>query len=150
MSAYPSFSPRVIGQAEKTLNAILDRQLAGTGLTEPQWVTLTLAVTSGEMAEREQFTRTVAAALKISETEARALIDDLVTGQRLQITGEPPAVAVTGAARQLHRRISAAIADITRRLWADMPAEDLATAGRVLAIITDRANAELARLSAAQ
>ncbi len=150
MSTYPGFSPRVIGQAEKTLNAILGRQLAGTGLTEPQWVTLTLAVTSGATAEREQFTRTVASALKISGTEVRTLIDDLVTGRQLQITGEPAGVAVTSAARQLHSRISAAIADITRRLWADMPAEDLATAGRVLAIITDRANAELARMSAAQ
>jgi hypothetical protein len=146
MSTYPSFSPRVIGQAEKTLNAILGRELAGTGLTEPQWVILTLAVASGGTAGPEAFTRTVADALKISETEARALIDDLVTAQQLQITGEPPAVTVTSAARQLHSRISAAIVDITRRLWADLPAEDLATAGRLLAIITERANAELARM----
>jgi len=48
-------STRVIGQAEKTLGAILDRQLTGTGLTEPQWVILTLAVTSGGTAERDQF-----------------------------------------------------------------------------------------------
>ena len=31
MPAYPTFSTRVIGQAEKTLNAILGRELAGTG-----------------------------------------------------------------------------------------------------------------------
>jgi len=145
MSTYPTLSPRVIGQAEKTLNVILARQLAGTGLTEPQWVILTLAVTSGGTAGHEAFTRTVADALKISETQARALIGDLVASQHLQITGEPPAVTVTGPARQLHSRISAAVADITRRLWGDLPAEDLATAGRVLTIITDRANAELAR-----
>jgi DNA-binding MarR family transcriptional regulator len=145
MSTDPSFSPRVIGQAEKTLNAILDRLLAGTGLTEPQWVILTLAVTSGGTGERDQFTRMVADALKISQTEARALIGDLVAAQRLQITGEPTAITVTGAGRQLHSRIGAATADIIQRLWADLPAEDLATAGRMLAIITDRANAELAR-----
>jgi hypothetical protein len=45
---------------------------------------------------------------------------------------------------RLSRRISAAIAQITQRLWGDLPAEDLATAGRVLAIITERANAKLA------
>lgn len=146
MSTYPTFSPRVIGQAEKTLNAILGRQLAGTGLTEPQWVILTLAVTSGGTAGRDQFTRMVADALKVSETEARAHIADLVTAQQLQITGGAPAVMVTGAARQLHSRISATIAEITQRLWGDLPAGDLATAGRVLAIITDRANAELARV----
>ncbi len=146
MSTYPTFSPRVIGQAEKTLNAILGRQLAGTGLTEPQWVILTLAVTSGGTAGREEFTRMVAGALKISETEARAHVSDMVAAQQLQVTGEAPAVTVTGAARQLHSRISAAIAEITQRLWGDLPADDLATAGRVLAIITDRANAELARV----
>lgn len=146
MSTYPSFSPRVIGQAEKTLNAILGRQLAGTGLTEPQWVILTLAVGGGTTGN-EAFTEAVAGALKISETQARAFIGDLVAAQRLQVTGEPPAVTVTSAGRQLHGRISAAIADITARLWADLPAEDLATAGRVLAIITGRANAELARVS---
>ena len=145
MSTYPSFSPRVIGQAEKTLNAILGRQLAGTGLTEPQWVILTLAV-GGGTAGYEAFTRTAADALKISETQARALIGDLVAAQRLQVAGEPPAVTVTSTGRQLHSRISAAIAGITARLWADLPAEDLATAGRVLAIITGRANAELARV----
>jgi len=145
MPTYPTFSPRVIGQAEKTLNAILGQQLAGTGLTEPQWVILTLAVTSGPAAGREAFTHLAAGALKISETQARALIGDLVAAQQLQITGEPPAVTVTGPARRLHSQIRAAVAGITQRLWGDLPAEDLATAGRVLAIITDRANAELAR-----
>ena len=145
MPTYPTFSPRVIGQAEKTLNAILGRQLAGTGLTEPRWVILTLAVTGGT-AGRDQFTRTVADALKISETHARARVGDMVTAQQLQITGEPPAVTATGAARQLHSRISAANAQVVQRLWGDLPAADLATAGRVLAIITERASAELARL----
>lgn len=146
MSTYPSFSPRVIGQAEKTLNAILGRRLAGTGLTEPQWVILTLAVTSGGTAGHEAFTRMAADALKISETQAHGLIGDLLTAQQLQITGEPSAVTLTSPARQLHSRIRTAIADITQRLCGDLPAEDLATAGRVLAVITDRANAELARI----
>ena len=63
MPGYPTLSTRVIGQAEKTLNAILARLLEGTGLTEPEWVILTLAATSGEPAERDQFTRMVAGAL---------------------------------------------------------------------------------------
>ena len=145
MSTYPVLSARVIGQAEKTMNAILDRLLAGTGLTEPQWVILTLAVTGGGPAQRDQFTRTVAGALKISETDARACVGEMVAAQQLQITGEPPAVTATGAALRLHSRISADTTEITRQLWGDLPAGDLATAGRVLAIITERANAQLAR-----
>jgi len=145
MPAYPTISTRVIGQAEKTLNAILGRQLAGTGLTEPQWVILTLAVSNGGPADRDQFTHMVADALKISEADAQARIADMVAAQRLEITGEGSAVTVTGPARQLHSQIRATIADITHRLWGDLPADDLATAGRVLTIITERATAELAR-----
>jgi len=102
MPGYPTFSTRVIGQAEKTLNAILGRQLAGTGLTESQWVILTLAVTSSGTAERGPFTRMVAEALKISEADAQARIADMVAAQRLQITGEGSAVTVTGVEQQLH------------------------------------------------
>ena len=145
MSTYPALSTRVIGQAEKTLNAILGRQLAGTGLTEPQWVILTLAVTGGGAAERDRFTGMVADTLKISEAEAAARVGDMVTARQLTITDQGSAVTVTGAAQQLHSRIRTAITEITQRLWGDLPAEDLATAGRVLAIITERANAELAR-----
>ena len=146
MSTYPTLSTRVIGQAEKTLEAILGRQLAGTGLTEPRWVILTLAVAGGGTAGRDQFTRRVADALKISETEARAHIAGMVTARQLQVTGDARAVTATRAAHQLHSRILTAIAGITQRLWGDLPAGDLATAGRVLAIITERANAELARV----
>ncbi len=145
MSTYPILSTRVIGQAEKTLNAILGRQLAGTGLTEPQWVILTLAVTGGGGAERDRFTSMVADALKISEAEAEVRVGDMVTAQQLTITGQGSAVTVTGTAGQLHSRIRTAVTEITQRLWGDLPAGDLATAGRVLAIITERANAELAR-----
>ena len=36
MSTTPTFGPPLIGQTENALNAILDRQLAGTAMTEPQ------------------------------------------------------------------------------------------------------------------
>ncbi len=37
------FGPQLIGETEKTLNALLRRFLEEPGLTEPQWVTLRLA-----------------------------------------------------------------------------------------------------------
>src|ERR1700756_5959914 len=37
------FGPQLIGESEKTLNALLRRSLEDTGLTEPLWVTLRLA-----------------------------------------------------------------------------------------------------------
>jgi hypothetical protein len=43
-----TFGPQLIGETEKTLNALLRLFLEGTGLTESQWVTLRLAARSPE------------------------------------------------------------------------------------------------------
>lgn len=148
MSPTPTFGTQIIGQTEKALKAILDRQLAGTGLSEPQWVMLTIAVMSAGSVDRAQLVSRITSALKISDADAQAQIDDLAAAQVLEVPeadGSP--VSVTDAARQLHGRIRTAIAEITQRLWGDVPADDLATAGRVLGIVLDRANAELARPS---
>jgi hypothetical protein len=145
MSAYPTFSPQVLGLAEKTLNAILDRQLAGTGLTEPRWVTLTLAVAGGGTVDRGQLAGRVAGALKVSEAEAQARIGELAAAQLVEApAGQGAEVKVTDAGQQLYGQIRTAVVQITQRMWGDLPAEDLAIAGRVLSIITARANTELA------
>ncbi|MGO4749592.1 MarR family transcriptional regulator, partial [Streptomyces sp. 2MCAF27] len=52
-------------------------------------------------------------------------------------------VRLTAAGRELHESTSAETAEISARLYAGIPAEDLAVAGRVLALVTERANAEL-------
>lgn len=144
MSGYPTLTPRVIGQAEKTLNAILDRLLADAGLTEHQWIILTLAAT-GETAGYERFALQVAHKVKIGEADARARIDELADAQLLQAPGDGTPVTATEAGRRVHSRIRLSTTEITQRLWSDLPAQDLATAGRVLSILTDRANAELER-----
>jgi hypothetical protein len=143
----PTFSAPVLGQAEKALNAILDRQLSGTGLTEHQWITLTLTVGSAGAdgtVERDQLVSRVAGGLKVSETDAQARVAELAAAQLLQAPdGEGPTVTVTEAGQRLHRQIGGAVTQITQRLWGDLPAEDLATAGRVLSTVLARANAEL-------
>jgi DNA-binding MarR family transcriptional regulator len=146
MSSYPSFNAQVIGQTEKTLNAILDRLLADTGLTEPLWVTLTLTAASDGTLSRDQLVSRVAGALKVSDADAQAGLGELIAAQLVQVPdGAGSPVQLTEAGQQLHRRIRTAVTQVTEQLWGDLPAEDLATAGRVLSIVTDRANAELAR-----
>jgi hypothetical protein len=145
MTAPPTFGAPIIGQTEKALNAILHRQLAGTGLTEPQWVTLTLTVASGGTVDRDQLIGRVTGALKVSESEAQARITELAAAQLLQAPdGDGSPVKPTDAGQQLHGQIRTAVTQITQRLWGDLPAEDLATAGRVLSTALARANAELA------
>jgi DNA-binding MarR family transcriptional regulator len=145
MATCPTLNTAVIGQTEKALNAILDRQLAGTGLTESQWVTLTLTIVGGGAVDPGQLADRVAGALKVSEAEAQGRIAELTDAQLLESTGSKGSpVKVTDSGHQLHAQIRASVAEITERLWGDLPAEDLATAGRVLSTILARANAELA------
>jgi DNA-binding MarR family transcriptional regulator len=137
----PPFSPRLIGQTEKALNAILARLLAGTGLTEPQWVVLTVAVMGG-VAESDQFAARVADALKLNGSDAHAMVTSLVTDGFLEVANGR--VKATPMGQELQTRVRTSVGQITERLWGDVPAEDLATAGRVLAGVLSRANAELA------
>ena len=142
----PTFGTQVIGQTEKALNAILDRQLEGTGLTEPQWVALTLAVMSEGTIEKAAFSGRVADALKIDDAQAAAVIAELSAANLLDLPGAAGApVRPSDNGRQLHARVRGAVAGITERLWGDLPSEDLTVAGRVLGTVLQRANAELAR-----
>jgi DNA-binding MarR family transcriptional regulator len=144
MSTAPTFSPQAIGETEKALNAILDRQLAGTGLTEHQWITLSLTVAGGGAVDRDQLVGRVAGGLKVSEAEAQARIAELAAAQLVQAPdGEGSPVKLTDAGQRLYGQIRTAATRITQRLWGDLPAEDLATAGRVLSTVLARANAEL-------
>jgi hypothetical protein len=145
MSPSPTFSAQLLGQTEKAANAILDRLLSQPGLTEHQWITLNLTVLNRGGVDADQLTEQVANALRISKAEAHARITELVTAQLLDVPDDKRApVKLTDAGAQLHTRIRATVTQVSERLWGDLPATDLATAGRVLSTILERANAELA------
>ena len=145
MPSPSTFGTQLIGQTEKALNAILDQQLAGTGLTEPQWVTLTIAVMSGGTMAPDQLQSRVASALQIGRAEARARIEELAVTQLLELSKDDSSpVGVTDAGNRLHGRIRSNIAEITQRLWGDLPPDDLTAAARVLGTVLERANGELA------
>jgi DNA-binding MarR family transcriptional regulator len=137
-----AFGAALIGQTEKALNAILDRQLAGTGITEPQWVTLTLAVASGEAVDRAELIRRVGGATQFSQAAVADRIAELAAAGFLHDGGDSR-IQVTDEGRARWTQIRAATGPITQRLWGDLPAEDLAAAGRVLGIVLDRARAAL-------
>jgi hypothetical protein len=122
----------IIGQAEHALRAILDRELARTGLGFPQWSALNLAGQEGDLAGR------VSGALKVDRAVAAAAVDTLVEAKLLGPQG------LTGEGRALLGELRAVVGGITARLYAGIPADDLETAGRVLLEITARANRELA------
>jgi hypothetical protein len=123
------------------LTAILNRQLDGTGLASGDWVTLSLAFAA--TIDRNQLANRVAGALKVTEPQALAHITVLADADLLRADGDSP-VTLTEAGLELYGRVRVAITGITERLWGDVPAADLATAGRVLNTVLERANAEVA------
>ncbi len=143
MTTTPPFGTALIGQTEKTLNAILDRQLAGTGITEPQWVTLTLAAAGGGSVDRAELIRRVSAATKAGEASVAERVAELTAAGLLRDGGDG-SIQVSEAGQARWTRIRTALGPITQGLWGDLPAEDLAVAGRVLSTVLERADAVLA------
>jgi hypothetical protein len=147
----PVFSAQLLGRTEKTLNAILDQVLAGSGVSEPQWVALTLAVTGGGKIDRDLYTRQVTGALRVSEADASAQITGLAAARLLDLpAGDGEPISVTDEGQRFYLRVRAATGEITRQMWGDLPAADLEVAARVLSTVLRRADAHLASAAAMQ
>jgi DNA-binding MarR family transcriptional regulator len=143
MASYPVLSTQVIGQAESALGAILDPLLARTGTTFNQWLVLTVTAASGSAVVRDQLVARITGARKIDAHQVETAISELAAAG-LVLPGDETRVGLSEAGQGRYHEIRAALQDVTARLFGDFPPEDLATAGRVLAIVTARANAELA------
>ena len=151
MSSYPPLNTQVIGQTESALGALLEPLLADAGLTFQQWLVLTITAASGGRTDRGQLVARIAGARKIDPTEVESAIAELTatglataelaTAELATATGS---LALTDSGQDMYQRIRGAIDELNAELFA-FPPEDLATAGRVLSIVTERANAVLAR-----
>ena len=131
------FGPQLIGETEKTLNALLARYLDAPELTEPQWVTLRVASMLDDTVDRDRLVAAVSdrahvanAARLVDELTARGLLDD----GRLSTDGHA-----------LLDRLQGAIADDTRAIFGELSDEDVAAAERVLNEIVSRARVVLTR-----
>lgn len=143
----PVLNPRVIALAHYASRALLEHALARHGATFQQSVTLRLVALAEEPVERDHVVDGVVGALKTDRSQAHSVIDEL-TGAGLVAPQGPSQVRITDAGQQLYDRTTAETAPITARVYAGIPTEDLAAAGRVLTLITERADAELAALTA--
>jgi DNA-binding MarR family transcriptional regulator len=146
MTDTPTLNGQDIGQAERATRAVLDALLAETSTSFQSWVTLNVLATSGSVLEQDQLVQRITSGLKVGEPSVRATLDELTAaGLITQAADAHSGVELTAAGQSLYRRVRSGIDSITERLYGDLPAEDLAIAHRVLAIVTERANAELAR-----
>jgi hypothetical protein len=129
------FGPQLIGETEKTLAAVLERSLAGTGLTEPQWVALRVAELSDGTVDHNGLVAAVAdrAHFAHSEELVRGLTDrGLLEDGRLRPAG-----------RHVIATVRAAI-DTGALIWDGFDPDDIAATTRVLNELRDRARAVLA------
>ncbi|MER5386978.1 MarR family transcriptional regulator [Streptomyces sp. NPDC002688] len=139
----PPVNGQVIGLAHYASRAALERVLARSGTTFEQSVALRAVSDNGGTVERDRLVGRLTGALKIEEPAARRTVDAMTA---LKLLEEPTAgqVSLTDDGRELFESIRTAGNEIAARLYAGIPAEDLATAGRVLTLVTERADAELA------
>ncbi|WP_406040293.1 hypothetical protein OG799_31050 [Micromonospora sp. NBC_00898] len=141
----PLLNPQIVGQAENAHLPVLARILARTGTTRHQWVALTLTAAGGGAVDRDRLVARITGTLKIDAAAATAAIAELTTRRLLaELPGETPRIELTDAGQARHRAIRLAVDEVIGRVYRDIPADDLATAGRVLTLITARLNAETA------
>jgi hypothetical protein len=129
------FGPQLIGETEKTLDALLRRCLQGTGLTEPQWVTLRIAGAVEGSVDGDALTEAVADRAHFAD--AAELVGAL-TARGLLGNGR-----LTDAGREVVESVQATIDRVTAPIWDGLPDDDLAAATRLLNEIISRARAVL-------
>ncbi|WP_030797124.1 hypothetical protein [Streptomyces sp. NRRL S-337] len=143
----PTVNGRVVALAHYAGRALVERVMAQHGATFHQSVALRAVVVAGESIGRDEPVGDVIGSLKIDESVVRGVIEELTATKLLE---EDPAevsrsrLRLTDAGRELCESTAAETAEISARLYAGIPVEDLAIAGRVLTLVTERANAELA------
>lgn len=126
------FGPQLIGEAEKTIGAILRHVLADTDLTEREWVTLKIAAQNADEAD---LARLVADRAHFTDGT------ELVAGLRARglLTGDAVSDLGFDLVGSLQGRISSAAAPV----WDGLAADDVAAAERVLNEVVARARGVL-------
>lgn len=123
------FGPQLLGETEKTLNALLGRVLGGR-LTEPEWVTLRIAHQPGPAGSDEL----------VARVADRARFDDAgALVARLTARGLIQEGRLTGEGRRLVEELQAEITATTRPIWQDLPEHEVAATTRLLHEVLARA-----------
>ena len=124
-----TFGPQLIGETEKTLQALLRRALGGTGLDERQWVALRLAAQPDVTALRD----------RVSDRAHFDDADDLVSSleQRNLVADDVP----TADGRAMLERVLTRSAALSGPIWDDV--EDADAAARALTRVLARARSAL-------
>ncbi|MEW2251007.1 MarR family transcriptional regulator [Streptomyces sp. NPDC006975] len=139
----PLADSRAIGLAHYAARAVLEQVMARHGLDFLQTTVLRPLATADEPPSRAQLVQVVVDAVKVSAAQVERTVEELA-GRGLLAVDASRAVRLTEAGRQVYAAGAAETAQASARIWAGIPEADLVAAGRVLALVAERANAELA------
>jgi DNA-binding MarR family transcriptional regulator len=140
----PVADARTLGLAHHAARGVLEHVLARHGSTFQQQVVLRAAITTDAQQTRDDLVAQAQRSLNADPAGIRAVLDELLARQLLEVDGSH--VRPTDAGRELFAAAGAEVAPVSARIWGEIPAEDLIAAGRVLALVTERATMELAAL----
>lgn len=141
MTRPPAVTGRHIGECENALRAVLTgRILDGTGLDYPRWVALLLLATGQGLPLSEAVDR-LRTSLKTHQSGAEAVLDALCDQGLLKLADGHLSATVDGSATFV--RLSAESARLSAVIFGGIDEADLAVTARVLATVTERANAQL-------
>ncbi|MER6414269.1 MarR family transcriptional regulator [Streptomyces humidus] len=148
MTTYtPAVDGRIIALAHYAARALLEGVLTRHDVTFHQNVVLRAVMLAGESTGRDELVADVTGSLKAGPSLVRDVIGELTAARLLEEDpAQPSQLRLTDAGRRLYESTAAETAEISARLYAGVPAADLAVAGRVLTLVTQRADAELAAM----
>ena len=132
-----------IAEADGAVTRLLERALAREGATRHEYIALRVLTLRGPWTSPRELHAFLAGQRQLGLTEAAAAellarLEDRGLASGTAADGPGPAEAtLEGAA--LHASLTAAVAPVTRELYAGFEPGDLATARRVLTQVTERA-----------
>ncbi|MFF0723418.1 MarR family transcriptional regulator [Streptomyces sp. NPDC004134] len=141
----PAADARALALAHYAARGVLEHVLARHGVTFQQQIALRAAVTAGAPQSADELVAQVQGSLKADPAGIRATLGELAARELLVADGAH--FRPTDAGRELLAAVGAETAPFSARIWGGIAAEDLAAAGRVLALVKERADAELAELA---
>ncbi|MFS8585134.1 MAG: MarR family transcriptional regulator [Acidimicrobiia bacterium] len=142
----PPLTGQDIGTVAAATSRVFDVLLARNGVTFGGWLVMNaLDQHGGPLSEAELTRRLLPSPGEPSAAVAMRILaaTGLVTLAQPEDGDDGPVATLTEAGAARVAAIRAGIREVAGRLYGDIPADDLATARRVLATITERANAEL-------
>ncbi|TXS18864.1 MULTISPECIES: MarR family transcriptional regulator [unclassified Streptomyces] len=145
-SAAPAANARTLGLAHYAARGVLEHFLSLRGLTFQQHLTLRTAAGADAPQTRERLVEQVRSSIKADPAGIRATLDELLAAGLLVEDGAR--LRPTDAGRELLAAVAEEVAPVSARIWGGLPADDMAAAGRLLALIARRADEELATLTA--